>query len=594
MEDEIKTEVIIDFTEIETCTLNNSNGVEVINLTGEISVKNPSDSRIWNGKLNLEGKETTNLENAEYAINEIKANDKWIKPYSMAEDLIESPILSIYEVIDTYYESPAPNWAAIIDKRMPTAFHITAENNSESTLKDIKVIKKLPEYFSEPILEEANVTGTLSYDSGSHEIHWKIDGMEPNSKLEVTIRSGFTPSEPEPYGAGEIKATYTVLDTIRTKLEGSFFGNADNLFAVDVGESLDMPGSWECTAEFENSSSLNTTLKKVKVIQSKENTREIIIEENPNAIVQINQSWTKNFDVKSEGVPKFKTEYVFSINSVIHRKILGSITREEYIIPIVSIQIQKTLEPPEVPAYAKNEVIVKLFINNIGSAALNEFVIVDNIPQDFKPPEKGTIDFFIDSNEIKENISYEIEPNNEDPSLKHILKIVIDNLNQSIGGFKPKNQLLIQYPIEASNPQPKIEHKCPFEVSGNVAPPGPAIKPDIYDLEIGIKYVRRRIRALKQVQPLGEGGQYKIPIIFQNKGEILLENVIIKDIIPPNFQLLNWEPEDIKPEINDLEDGGTQLIWKFLTVEASKKLNFGYTIKGTGEYIAPELEYNVD
>jgi len=593
MSDEVKNELIIDFTEYEKAIYNNSDIVEEINVKGEVSVINPSTTRVWNVKLSLKGIDITNLEDDLFKINEIKSGNKWVQSYEVNPDIIKAPVLFITETVDTYYELPAENWAGVLGKRMPTAFRLTVENTSEATMKNIKIVKKLHEYFAEPIFDQSNVVGKLSYDSSNHEILWEIDSLGPKAKVETEIRSAFTPETKEPYGAGEIKATYEVLDIIRTKLDGMVEGHTDNLFAVDISESMESPGLWECTAEFENSSGLNTTLRSVKVIHLKPNLQEVVIEEAPQTIVKTGTSWSKDFTVKSDGVPKFKNEYDFTVNYVVHRKIIGEIVRKENIIPVADIQIEKIVEPPEIPAYATNTLDVKLIVKNTGSAALNEIHIEDVIPPDFKPPEKGTVDFFLDMKEMKEGITLKIEPDNDDPSVEHKLIVDVTDLNKLIEGFKPESQFSVNYQLTAINPKPKVEHKCPLTVSANVKPAGPPVKPDTIDLEIGVKYVQRKIRALKQVQPLETEGEYRIPIIFQNKGEIVLENVEIKDLIPTNFTLVSWEPEDLKPEIIDQEDGSTRLIWRFDKVEANERINLAYIIKGSGEYTPPELEYTV-
>ncbi len=593
MENETKNEIIIEFIETETSKLDNKDSIKTINLTGEISVINPSSSRVWNAKLILSGTDTTNLEKIEYQINELKPGNKWMHAYSMIEDFIREPVFTISEKIDTYYESENENWAGILGKRSPTSFTLIAENKIDVPIKNVVITKKMPSYFSEPILDESNIFGSLAYNAETRELLWKIDEIAPKQKMEVEIRTAFTPETPEPHGAGELEASYEVDGIIRTSLDAKMYAQTDNLFAVDVGESMDTPGNWECTAEFENSSSLNVTLNKIKVLQIKPNVQELVVEEEPNVTIEIGNSWSKDFEVKSDSVPKFKKEYDFSVNYVIRKKIIGKIYRDENIIPIAAIELTKTTEPPEILANTKTDVNITITVKNVGSAVLNEFIIKDVIPMHFKPPEVGTIEYFIDTKEIRDGVSFELTPNNDDPNEEHTITHKITNLVNLIDGFKPESQLIIKYPIHAWNPPPKKDYISSIKVSANVEPPGPPIVAENPDFKIAIKYARRRIRAYKQIQPLEEEGHYRIPVFFQNKGEISLENIVIKDFIPKNFELLNWEPEDIKPEIRDLEEG-TELIWKFSEVKPNEKLQLGYTIKGTGEYVAPELEVNVE
>ncbi|MHA1751695.1 MAG: hypothetical protein ACTSYZ_04940, partial [Candidatus Helarchaeota archaeon] len=592
MQDEIKNKIIIDLIENESCNLDNTGQVKKINLSGKFTIINPSTSRIWNAKLFLTNINPTNLENDKFIINEVKPSEQWSREYKVNDDFIKEPVLDISEEIDTYYEIDAPNWAGIIGKRSPTAFKLFVKNKSNSIIRNVIITKELPEYFDDPILNPTTTLESLTFDSGTRNIIWKIDKIDPGKSLGVTIKTGFTPEMPEPYGAGKIMATYKVENAIRTKLDARVEANTDNLFAIDVEENMDTPFKWDCTAEFENSSNLDVLLKRIKIFQIKNNVQELIIEENPDQIIEINNSWSKDFVAQSDNIPKFKKDYEFSVDYIVQKTIFGSLEIEENKIPIAAVKIQKQIEPNEILANTKNDLNIEILADNIGSASLNEIILKDRIPAHFRPPEKGTIEYFLDDREIKEGIYYEITPEDDNLENEHLIVHKITNMDKLFGGFKPNSRLIIKYPIQAWNPPPTKNYLCPVEIFANTLPIGPPVENKLDDIEIKIKYVQRRIRAFKQIQPLSEEGQYKIPVVFHNKGEIVLENIVIKDFIPKNFDLMSWEPEDIKPEIKDLEDG-TELIWRFPLVQPNEKLNLGYTIKGTGEYVAPELEIEV-
>jgi len=52
---------------------------------------------------------------------------------------------------------------------------------------------------------------------------------------------------------------------------------------------------------------------------------------------------------------------------------------------------------------------------------------------------------------------------------------------------------------------------------------------------------------------------------------------------------LDYEPKDIKPDIEETECG-TLLTWKLDKAEPGEKIEFNYTIQGSGEYEREELE----
>ncbi len=584
--------IIIDFTEREESIFKAPGDLQKFTVTGEVSVINSSDAhRLWNTILSLKGLEMVTSDLAsDIKIGEIRLKGKWSAPYTVKSDEIPSKAsLKLTEVINTYYEKATViNWALVLNHRMPVSFTLSLENPTSKPITKINLVKHLPEIFGEPIIDPPS-QGDIKFDTTSRNIIWNDFSLAPGGAQSLIIRVGFEPDQIDPVPSGNIDVNYVVPELIRTKLVGTTVSQSDSMFAIDQGESLEEPGEWDCTAEFQNNSDFLMELRKAQVQRVLEGGRkELVVQESPNLKLAPNNSWKKDFKVKSGVVPKFSNVHEFIVVPVITTKIVGHIFYEAGALPVAAIKGEKIIDPPAVSAYTKTSMNINLVVENIGSATLNEAVFRDIIPADFKPPELSEVIVSLGEEELRSGITRELDPNDNNPEVQHALLVKVENLSTA-GGLRQGDQLLVKYPLTAFDPKPKVEYSCPLDITANVAPPGPPVKTSPISAQVEVKYVRRRIRAIKGQQPGEEPGEYIIPIVFENKGEVLIENITLKDIIPLNFNLLDWNPKEFKPEIQQIAKG-TQLIWKIAQADAGEKIEFNYTIKGTGEYEREELE----
>jgi hypothetical protein len=584
--------IIIDFTEKEESIYKPPGKLEQLKVTGEASVINLSDKhRLWNILLSLKGLSVVKSELTDQTkVGEINAKAKWAKSYEVKNEEIQTKtLLKLTEIIDCYYEKPTViNWALVKDHQMPVSFTISLENTAdEATVSKIKLIKNLPKELGDPIIDPP-AQGDVRFDQASRNIIWEGFNLVPGGIQSLIVRVGFKPTRIEPYNSGNIEVHYVVPEKTRSRMTGTTNALSDSMFAIDQGECLDTPGEWECTAEFENSSDFDVELKKAKVLMTSEGRKDTVLEESLSKIVTPNTSWKKDFKVKSKIVPKFSNIHEFNVVPKVTSKVIGHIVYQAGVLPVAHITAEKIIDPPTVSAYTKTPMKVSLVLTNAGSAVLDEIDFHDVIPADFQPPELNEVTASIGEEELRGGILREMEPNDANPETSHALIVQIGQLAQA-GGLQPGEQLLITYPLTAWEPKPNTEYRCPLNISANVDPPGPPTKIPTIESQVEVKYVRRRIRAIKGQTPGAEPGEYIIPIVFENKGEVLIENITIKDIIPSNFQLLDYQPKGMKPEIEENERG-TKLTWKLDKCDPGEKYEFSYTIKGSGEYEREELE----
>jgi hypothetical protein len=233
-------------------------------------------------------------------------------------------------------------------------------------------------------------------------------------------------------------------------------------------------------------------------------------------------------------------------------------------------------------------------IINKGDAEINELSIKDFIPEDFKPPSLDAIKLLLDTQPLdkekqKIDLSIKREPDTDNPTELHHLSIDFQHLRDNIGTIKKDSKLEIQYTLIAIKPPPKKVYEFPISATINSFPAGSplTINPSmIENSQIKVTHRRRKLTVGKSVQPGSAPGEYEVFMVFSNRGNTTLENVLISDLIPTNFNLLTSEPKATTKEI----ETKTLLEWNFDLIEPGKKIEISYKIKGSGEYKTSDAE----
>ena len=579
-----ENKIILEIVEKENTSLSGKGIQENIDISGTLSVINKSKSnRIWNAVRIIKGIGSTDIADVDEKIGELKAESKNAVSYKIQEqDVSYKPLIELTEIIDTYFEKGDDNnWNFVLNKRSPTKFMLKLQNNSNQPTSQVNLKKKIPEVYDTPVVE-SSTSGNANYDESSRTIAWTDISIAPGGEQTLSFRAGANPVTIEPSSAGDIEVDYQIENVQRSKIIPSLQAVSDSMFALEKSESMDKQGEWECTVEFENMSDFEVTLNQVLVQHKKETITETILEETPTVVLPPKQNWSKDFLVASSGPPKFTKSNKFTVNTHTVKRVIGHIKKEADIIPVAAIEAKKVVTPQEINAHAKTDVAVNITVRNSGSAAISTVNLIDTIPSGFKPPSLDQIDVFVRSSKLAQGVLFDLEPNNEDPGSQHILTIEIPDIKKVTSILAPNDELIVKFPLIAWDPSPS-EYPCPVEANFNVIPAGPPVKSAVPDLKFIAKQVRRRYRAFKQVQPGSEEGEFVINVVFQNKGEVPVEKCQISEIIPQNFVLVNWTPEENKPESSDVDDG-TKITWNLTNVGAGAEITLKYTIKGSGDY----------
>jgi hypothetical protein len=237
---------------------------------------------------------------------------------------------------------------------------------------------------------------------------------------------------------------------------------------------------------------------------------------------------------------------------------------------------------------------VKIALLNEGEAEINEIAVKDFIPENFMPPSLNEIKFLLNGEplnlqERKVEIQIQREPDSDEVNEPHQISIELLNLKDNIASIEKGSNFEIQYSIVAIKPPPEKVYAFPTTITINSFPRGAPLEINpsmIKNSDIKVTHHRRKLTVGKSVSPGAEDGEFEIMMIFKNRGNTAIENAVVSDLIPENFQILASEPEAEASEI----DSKTLLEWKFEVILPGKKVELSYKIKGTGEYKTSDAE----
>jgi len=578
----------VDVTENVNCVLTEKHEVKSLTVNGVLSVNNKSSkNRIWNAELRLGGIETTSLKENVVQVGEVLAGSSWTMEYDVP---VEETVLKLREIVDTCYENDQVNWALIYQRPMPVSCTITVSNPTDAYIDSIKVRKVIPKGFGDPEIEPPN-TGTAEFEPESREVVWKNFELSPGSDATLVIKFNITADSIEPIGAGKVIAEYHIKDRTRSLLNPDIFAISDSRFAIEPAESISEPSTWECTIEFMNTSEFLQRLLKVDIYQIKGEMKDHLLSLEPNKDVPPRQSWEYKFTLKSPTMPVFETSIDYKVVKEVTRHVYTTITKEDTMLPVERILVEKTFTPAQVDAYDKTPMTVTVLVSNIGSATLDQVTIYDTIPEDFRPPSHERVKVYVNERELGQGVEIITNPNDDNPAVRHGFTVFVKNMKSLVGGVNPGQTVKCVYPIMAWEPKPEKNYATPLRATGNTAPPGPEV--EYLELEtnppkIGIKYTRRAVRIYKEaVSPGAKAGQHVVPLVIVNTGEVNIANVTVKDFVPPGFSLVEWKPEELQPKVTETMDG-LVLTWNFMRIEPGQEISLSYTIEGEGKYIRKE------
>jgi len=601
---ELKNLIIVDITDRENTVLaptgigaTGVHDIKEIKGNGTLLIKNPSQqSRLWNLTCDLKEVIDTTLDKV-LNVGAVNPGQDFKKDYELQN--LREPCLKVSEIFDTEKGiSNTVNNVFLYEKVNDCSLKINLVNSVDKPISEIKVVKEIPEIFHEVQIQTPSAgTADLTNEEGKKVVVWNIPSIDGKQKANLDLFLSVNAKSRENYSLGSLKVNYLINNLKLNKVDPEVRGLTDSMSGASRDES-DIPQTWDCNVEFNNDSEFKVRLEDVKVSHKIVSGSEIVLSETPNLELAPEASWDKDFKIEeSAQVPELEPEIKFTALFGVVTRIIGEIVKEPTIYNVLSTDVQKAINPPEVAAYANTDMTIESTISNKGTSPITSLEISDEIPVDFVPPIQKDIVVKVKNPEgiieLQERFEYvdvlEIKPEDQSPDTKHVVYLKLKDMEKQL---PPTAEIILSYPLSAKNPKPEVKYNAPIETKANVAVKGNdlIISPP-EEPEIKIKYVARKLKTLKSIKPGGSEGEFNVSCRIQNKGDVELENLVVKDKIPAGFSVTDVK-FDHPYEIIKKGDSA-EIEAKIAYLKGQDAVNLNYTCSGSGDYPRSEPVVNV-
>jgi len=583
--------IIVDIEEVEKTLLDGQLNQKEIKGNGKILIKNPSQkSRLWNLGCDLKEIVNTTISSRELDVGILNATQEYKSEYEVQN--LKEPSLKVVDIFDTTMSiSDKVNNAFLFETDNKCKLKLVLTNPLDIPISNIKVKREIPSFFQEIEILNPNIgVAGIIEESELRFLIWDIVSLDRQQRAELELTCTVNLKDRDVKALGTLDVTYLINNYKLTMINPEVRALTDSMSGIDRDEGS-QPGMWDCSVEFINESEFQVRIENVKVSQKITTGTENVVSQAPNRLLNPEQSWDFDFQVESKDVPELSSSIEFTPLFVVLTRVVGEIKKESTVYPVLKASINKAINPPEVDAYANTDMVIENTIVNNGTSIIGAINILDEIPQDFIPPLVNQVKVTLGNIEISSRTDFtkklELSPSDQSPDSKHQIIIELFNLSNE---FIQDAKLIVAYPLKARNPRPPTEmlYKTPVKieinspVKGNLFTKSPDIEP-----EIKVKYVKRKLKTLKSIKPGMSEGEFSISVRIQNKGNVELENIIVKDKIPKGFDLTNINIDDY----NVVKIGEeSELQVKIAELKGNESLSLNYSCSGQGEYPRYEPE----
>ncbi len=574
--------LLVEYSDTEYIILGSNNELKNYEAKGAVGIINPAvKENVWKIRFDVESSNTS-MNPGSYVVGDILAATRWSRGYALKTT---SPLLTLKEEIDAdFSEEKESNFARkdfIFNKMCKTLFRITLENTHENLkLSNINLRKKMPEILDFPARILEPFKGSINFDDLNTSIGWKIKELNPGETTVINVVGVGEITASEKIGTGDINVDYEVQEGDLSNAKFSLDSLCRVMFYVESSEAEE-PGVWNCIAQFESNDEFETLLEHVKITKEDQ----LVLDEYPNEIVSAGASWSSGFQVKSEEPPVFTKSIKYRVSWDIKGFSKSHIRKIEDQISVLRITCQKSFVPEAVRTYARTKVTITSTITNQGTSTIDLLKVKETIPQYFTLDPTSVI---VTSNGFDLKDSLRLEGGTGDPLEDKPVTFILENLkNSTMGGLKPRLTLAIKYEVEAVKPVPGKSYHFPIEVEAFPFPPTKnpattiAFTPKGLPPEVRITYTKRSIGVGKSITHIA-GGVYEVMLLIKNPGAVEIENLLVEDTIPYDFNFENYEPKSLVCESKEV---GIEKIftWKIPKIDPGAKITINYRVKGAGE-----------
>jgi hypothetical protein len=580
--------------EVETATLSSDGTVVKQKIQGTLTVNNPSsEDRIYDIDVLLDNAESTDIGGDQISVDELEAGKNYVKKYSVSN----AQMLILREALDT---NPARNnerslSIALSEEPGAVALTLEVENVSGVHLNNVNVTRDIPD-----CLTFTHTAGSTIEDGT---LVWSVGTLQPGEKQVLSIEGEIQVTSTGTTKAGIAQATYEADSTLSNLAFRDLDAFCRGFTYMRVRED-ERPDNWICQTIFENRSSFAVDLVKLQVRMKGSDDLLFDVSDVKEDVHPQGKWESDERTIMATAEPDFTYDLSYTVLPRATRKTEGTLKLEESSFTVVDAEISKTYSADTLRSFRPQGVEANMVVKNTGSATINLMRITDDIPGLFEAPDMDAMVISVNGKELGEDqwkselsagITLEKEHRSPDGD-GHTMTLTVGTKGPI--GLKPGKTLEISYKLNAPDPSPaneRVDAPARFQFSSEQF--GPVCLRDAPDApSVRVSHLRRNFSAGKQAIPMGGKGRYEVLILFENNGDTALQDVFIRDVIPPNFEIKDWHIRGAGGDKrNDVDmstsetDEGIEITWKVPVVAKGERLDVSFEIKGEGEIDAEAL-----
>ena len=560
---------------------------------GVMTLHNPSsEDRLWDIDVFLAETGSTDFKGEHMPVAELEPDTDHSVDYKVKN----ARMLILRERIDTNPSRSQERSLSVSHDSEATAIalEIEVENVSSVQVDDVLVTRNIPDPIE--ITSGAEVEGST--------LTWNVGSLNAGEVRTLTCEANVLVTDIKPVNAGTAKATYSADAT----LSSVHFSEVDAFcrgFSYMVVDEDERPDNWRCQAVFENRSSFVVDLVKLQVRVS--GSEELLFDvADVSEDVAPQGKWeSETKEVAANERPDFTNELGYSVIPRVEHMTSGSIELEPQTFTILEAEVTKTYDAATLRSYREQVVNACMSIKNTGSSDINLMRITDDVPGLFTVPTADALTISIDGErmsseqfrvEVKEGVTLEEFRRSPDGD-GCTLQLTVGTRGPI--GLKAGSTMDIEYALTAPDPSPANEEvAAPARTEFSAERFGPVCARDAAESPvIKVSHKRRKFSAGKTVIPIGGKGRFEVLIIFENRSDTALQDLVIHDVLPVGFEIKdcvvkgagNEKRSDVEMK-TDSNDDGTSVEWHVPVIAKDEKMEVSYEIKGDGDIDAEAMQ----
>jgi hypothetical protein len=569
------SQAMIHFKEDEEATMGPSGLMKVHSARGIVSVRNLSDKdRLWDILVRLQDENGVAMVDFDYIDStEIEPREKVSKEYKI--DNINPSIL-YNEIISTHPELPE---SVIVEKGRTTRVMYQLELKNQSTIpyEDVVVKKEIPKTLDKINLLDDAVENVKQEDGW---FLWRLPELPPGAGEILRFEGELSPEGISEETTGDVTVTATGVETLTHFIITSYDAMCRNMYFIEADETEE-PGRWICNFICENTSSFEVEILKIDIRDSSMDKRYMDVVD-PGVRVPPNKRWeSKPWIVEGKERPSFIKNVVLNVIPGLEKEMKYKLNKEGARFFVAGLAFTKKFDKDIAIANRLTDFKATIEVENTGSADLEHILVRDLLPPFMSPPSSYMVQRGIEH--LTENVKVTLTPEDVGLDGKRQLAFQIMDMSKYGGPLAPGEKITITYTGQLVRPAPEAQIEARAEADGKPYLPGPLVSgTDRGSMPvIGIKQVLRKFSIGKSIEQGSGIGEYNIGILYKNRGNQPIKDLIIKDILPRNFTGSGFTQD---PEKEATPDEGTILKWTIPVLNEGETTTILYKITGEGEY----------